>query len=260
MKIAFSKYEGTGNDFIIINGLLHPGFDPNRTQIKKLCDRKFGIGADGLIILKEHKQLDFYLEYFNADGSKSFCGNGSRCGVHFASREQFFRSNTCTFEAIDGEHFAEINNNTIKLKMADVETIEKRKDAFLVDTGSPHYLLESKNLSKDNIVDFGRKIRYLEEFQNEGINVNLFEVINASTAKLLTYERGVENETLSCGTGATACGLVMHAMHPEINRAQIQAKGGNLEVCFSFNSEKKEYQEIFLIGMVNFVYNGEIYI
>ena len=206
MKIKFDKYQGTGNDFIIIdNRNIH--FDKNNIElVQHLCDRKFGIGSDGFILIENHAELDFDMIFFNPDGSQSFCGNGSRCAMAFA-KELGLISDFAKFNSTDGYHEASINSNgLVKLKMHNVSNIEVSESHHYMDTGSPHYNCFEKNIDTIDVVARGREIRYNQRFKEIGTNVNFIEQLSRGI-KVRTYERGVENETLSCGTGVTACAL-----------------------------------------------------
>jgi diaminopimelate epimerase len=205
--IHFEKYQGTGNDFVMLDNRKGEFDEINSETISKLCKRKFGIGADGLIWIKNHDSYDFEMRYFNADGSTSFCGNGARCAVIFA-KSLGLCGNSVSFFAIDGAHDAFIKNNLVHIKMNDVNAVNKDGDAFIIHTGSPHYVEFVDNLEKADIVSVGKKIRYSEKYKKEGINVNLLSKCTTGIS-LLTYERGVENETLSCGTGATAAAIAL---------------------------------------------------
>lgn len=257
MKIYFSKYQGTGNDFVMLDNLAGEYSTLSITQIQLICNRRFGIGADGLIKINAAKNFAFEMDYYNADGSKSFCGNGARCAVEFATTLGINTENV-SFEAIDGGHFATRTNQEIRVKMKDVSCIESDGDAFVVQTGSPHYVQFQSSQDKTDIVKFGKNIRYSEKYKLEGINVNLMQVIADDSIAIQTYERGVEAETLSCGTGATACALVHdYAANKELSRVNVQVKGGNLAVEFK-RIGLGRYEEIFLIGPAKFVYSGTI--
>lgn len=260
MKIDFDKYEGTGNDFIVVDGFRFKDFELNDSLINRLCNRKFGIGADGIIIIKKHDDFDFYLDYYNADGSQSFCGNGSRCGAQFAYHQGIISKKHTKFNAIDGIHEAYIEEDSVKLKMVDVSRFSLEKNQFIIDTGSPHILIESNDLSTENTLRIGKEMRYSERFKKDGINVNLFERKKPNQALISTYERGVENETLSCGTGATACAIALNLLDPTINRAEIHSKGGVLEVSFDYDTNHNIYREVYLKGSVNLVFHGTIQI
>lgn len=258
MKIEFHKYQGTGNDFILLDNLEGHYSSLTLSQIQFLCDRKFGIGSDGLIKINANDSSDFEVEYFNSDGSKSFCGNGARCAVAFAETLGFSISET-QFLAIDGLHTARKTGDLIALNMADVKHVQSAEKDFILHTGSPHYVKFVTDLSSENVYITGREIRYSEQFLKDGINVNLVEMQSDGSLKIATYERGVENETLSCGTGATACALVSSLMHNHTgsNRIKVAVKGGELQVNF-INKDNAEFSEIQLIGPAYFVFKGEI--
>lgn len=258
MKIEFHKYQGTGNDFILLDNLDGQYSSLTLSQIQFLCDRKFGVGADGLIKINANANSDFEVEYFNSDGSKSFCGNGARCAVAFAETLGFSISET-QFLAIDGLHTARKIGDLIALNMADVKHVQTAEKDFILHTGSPHYVKFVTDLSSENVYTTGREIRYSEQFLKDGINVNLVEMQSDGSLKIATYERGVENETLSCGTGATACALVSSLIHNHTgsNRIKVAVKGGELQVNF-INKENAEFSEIQLIGPAVFVFKGEM--
>jgi diaminopimelate epimerase len=258
MQIKFTKYEGTGNDFLLLNNLDESYSKLSIDQIQKICKRRFGVGADGLIKINPSKKAAFYMDYFNADGSQSFCGNGARCAVHFAREIGIASSETIEFEAIDGLHEASIQGNSVKLKMIDVERIEKKGEAYELYTGSPHYIEFSEDISTKHILSLGRTIRFSEPYKEQGINVNLIKEIDSNQIAIATYERGVEDETLSCGTGATACALLWDLMSPKsLQKVHVKVKGGDLTVEFK-RSLKKSYSEIYLIGPATKVYDGFI--
>lgn len=256
MKVNFSKYQGTGNDFILLDNLNGLYNKLSIENIRFLCDRKFGIGADGLIKINKIEGYSFEVEYFNSDGSKSFCGNGARCAVHFAG-SLGIPVEEVRFWAIDGEHLAFCKNDVVRLKMIDVETIHKVGEDFEVYTGSPHYIHFTNDLSTENTVRLGKEIRYSDAYKANGINVNLLEEIAPKQFRVSTYERGVEDETLSCGTGVTACALVADFLSKEpLHEISIDVKGGKLRV--SLERDGDAYKNVFLIGPATFVFNGEI--
>lgn len=255
MKVAFHKYQGTGNDFIIIDDR-DDSFPKDDQLIKQLCDRKFGIGSDGLILIQESKESDFYMDFYNPDASKSFCGNGSRCAVAFAYKMGIVERKT-NFIAIDGAHQGEINGDSIvKINMKNVAGIERYNGDLILDTGSPHYVRIIEDLDKEDIIERGKEIRYSEKFQEKGINVNLIEIASNSELKVATYERGVENETLSCGTGVTAMALAANFHSDIASPITVHTRGGKLEVAFQKVDDK--YENVNLIGPATFVYKGEI--
>lgn len=258
MKIQFEKYQGTGNDFIMLNNLEGRYNDLSTDQITKLCHRRFGIGADGLIKINAHPDLDFEVDYYNADGSKSFCGNGARCAVVFAGSLGIDVEST-RFLAIDGEHSARKKGETVSLDMLPVSTVNQLNSDFVLNTGSPHYVRFVEDLEEQNIYKIGQEIRYSDQFKIEGINVNLVEKTGDKKIRIQTYERGVEDETLSCGTGATACALVEGLLQGEIGEhtIDVEVKGGQLKVSF-INRGNGKFDNIRLIGSAVFVFKGEM--
>lgn len=255
--IEFSKYEGTGNDFILINNLNGAYNDLSIACIKHLCDRKFGIGADGLILINPSDSSDFYMDYYNSDGSKSFCGNGSRCAVLF-TLNLGVHSGTTIFNAIDGVHKAHVLNDLIFIEMSDVSGIDRVLGDFVLNTGSPHYVKFSDDLSNENVLKHGREIRYSDSFCQEGINVNLVNVLSSNEIKIATYERGVEDETHSCGTGATASAIIHDFCSNNVgNNVKVLVKGGELRVGFK-RGDNGAYSQIVLSGPANFIFSGKI--
>ncbi|MFN0187246.1 MAG: diaminopimelate epimerase [Bacteroidia bacterium] len=259
MQLSFSKYQGTGNDFIILDGW-NSEISISAEQVKHCCDRRFGIGADGLMIIKKHPSLDFEMIYFNSDGlPSSMCGNGGRCLVHFAFEKKYIGTST-QFLAIDGVHEADVlSNSIISLKMNSVSNIAKRENDYYLNTGSPHFVSKVDAIMDLNVVENGRKIRYNEEFKREGTNVNFVQELEDGIM-VRTYERGVEDETLSCGTGVTAAALVaadlFNREKKKTENINIKTLGGALKV--TFNRNENVFDEIRLIGPAIFVYEGSI--
>ena len=207
MEIHFYKYQGAGNDFILVDN--RNRFFPKSDigLIHKLCDRRFGIGADGLILLESSEKYDFSMIYYNADGKEgSMCGNGGRCIVAFAKKLSIIGDET-TFEATDGLHYAKIENELINLQMADIENIEIHDTHIFLNTGSPHHVNFCNAVAPLNVAEIGAKIRYGAPYFEEGTNVNFVEQVSGNSFKVRTYERGVEGETLACGTGVTAVAI-----------------------------------------------------
>lgn len=256
MKLKFYKYQGTGNDFIIIDNRNGNFDNSNILLVQYLCDRKFGVGSDGLILIEPHAEWDFNMVFFNPDGSQSFCGNGSRCAVAFA-KELGLISDFAKFNSTDGYHEAIINSdNLVKLKMQSVSNIEVSESYHYMNTGSPHYNCFERNVDSLDVVAMGREIRYNERFKEEGTNVNFIEQFSHGI-KVRTYERGVENETLSCGTGVTACALSTALVNEmDSGEIEINTKGGDLSV--SFTQTDSGFEDVWLIGPTKFVYQGEI--
>jgi diaminopimelate epimerase len=272
MTIPFYKYQGTGNDFVMIDQRTTQYLTRKDTQIiNHLCDRRFGIGADGLILLqnaqntegpphaeKSEKPYDFEMVYFNADGSEStMCGNGGRCLVAFAQFLKVFDTE-CVFKAIDGAHDAKINaDGWVELKMIDVKNIEVGSDYFLMNTGSPHYVVFAEDLTDINVYENGRAIRYSDRFAKEGVNVNFVEIRKDGSIEVATYERGVEDETFSCGTGVTAAAISYFLKNGTSNQVPIKTKGGDLAVRFRKNTEGV-FENVWLCGPATQVYKGEV--
>lgn len=258
MELTFYKYQGTGNDFIIFDNRDEqlPLF--SEKYIKTLCDRKFGIGADGVMLLNVKSGFDFEMVYFNADGKpSSMCGNGGRCMIRFANdigiKKEYYR-----FLAVDGEHTASIDlDNTVRLKMQDVNNAESHAGYAILDTGSPHYIKYSTDVRKIDILKKGHEIRYSPAFEKDGINVNFVETTGDYSIYVRTYERGVENETLSCGTGVTAAALMCAHHERGFNQVEVQTNGGNLSVEFNKTGDES-FSDIYLCGPATFVFKGSI--
>lgn len=258
MNFAFYKYQGTGNDFVIIDNrsLFFPKKDT--ALIARLCDRKYGVGSDGLMLLENHDSVDFKMVYFNADGRESsMCGNGGRCLTHFAKFIDLIEDKA-VFEAIDGLHKVTIQpNGMVSLKMNDVSSIERKEDAVFLNTGSPHHVVLVEDLANYDVHTQGIKLRY-GLYGDEGANINFVEQLSHDTFGVRTYERGVEAETLSCGTGVTAVALGMHFLEKSTERQiTLQTPGGVLQVTFT--KENDIYKDIFLKGAVEQVFKGEWY-
>lgn len=256
--INFYKYQGTGNDFILVDNR-SMNVKLNSKQISKLCDRRFGIGSDGVMLIQPPTEsgLDFYLEFYNPDGSKSFCGNGSRCAVAFANFLKICDEKVL-FKAVDGIHSATINGDgRVSLKMSDVGAIRNFRDGFFLNTGSPHVVLEVNKLAEYPIYEEGKAIRYSSEFNPGGTNVNFVQRLGPNHFSVRTYERGVENETLSCGTGVTAVAIAMHKKYQLADQEiKITTPGGDLTV--QLEGYQYGYRNIFLNGPTSFVFNGQV--
>lgn len=257
MKIPFFKYQGTGNDFVILDNRSNEYDNFSEKQIKKICNRKFGIGADGLLLLNVKEGYDFEMVYYNADGKKSsMCGNGGRCLVKFA-HDLGIHKYTYHFIAADGEHEAEIDNQgAIRLRMQDIKDVQEHGSYAVLNTGSPHYVKFVSNLESINVEDTGRDIRNSKPYKDEGINVNFVENIGADMIFVRTYERGVEGETLSCGTGVTAAAVVSSHNDKGFNRVEVKTTGGHLSVEYNKINEQ-QFDNVWLCGNAEFVFKGE---
>lgn len=257
MNIEFYKYQGTGNDFVMIDNRQELFGKNNTKLISQLCDRHFGIGADGLILLENHPSVDFKMVYYNADGNESsMCGNGGRCISAFANFLGIIKDNA-SFEAIDGIHHAIIEKDLVKLQMQDVNSIENHNSHLFLNTGSPHHVQMYSDLEMLDIKSEGSRIRYGAPYFNEGSNVNFVKKLNDDTFLVRTYERGVEDETLSCGTGVTAVALAMNYIgETKQNTVNLETPGGKLQV--NFKREGETYKDIWLIGPAKQVFKGMI--
>ncbi len=261
--IKFHKYQGAGNDFILIDNRSN-SFEWSEAIIQHLCDRRFGIGSDGVILLEEDSQSKFYMRYFNPDGSQvGMCGNGSRCIVLFA-HHLGIDTNNLTFRALDGLHSAQITSTNgeqaiVKVKMIDVEEIQEiDSKSYFTNSGVNHYIEFVECVDCVDIIHRGAKIRYSKQFSVlRGTNANFVEIINSAHILVRTYERGVENETLACGTGATAAAL---ATAVKLNRYHspiaVTVKGGELKI--HFQNHGKGFENIHLEGEAQRVFTGEI--
>lgn len=257
MKIAFEKYHGTGNDFIAIdhrNGALD-GLTTERIQ--QMCQRRFGIGSDGLMLIREATRADFEMIFFNPDGSQSLCGNGSRCAVVFAQKLGLAGSSG-TFLTTDGMHaYRLLDNGQVAIQMRDVGLPAKVRKHRFIDTGSPHLVVKTKDVDQVNVLKHGRRLRHLAAFEDRGgTNVNFVAPLGENAVGVRTYERGVEAETLSCGTGVTAVALALAADGMAHSPVEVHTHGGVLQVAFS--RVDKGFEDIWLTGPVTHVYSGEI--
>ncbi|ASB50204.1 diaminopimelate epimerase [Alkalitalea saponilacus] len=258
-QLKFYKYHGTGNDFVIIDNRDSYFNISDRELISFICHRRFGVGADGFMLLENSPEHAFYMRYYNSDGNEStMCGNGGRCIVKFACDLGMVKENEIfTFDAIDGIHHALVKPDIINLKMLDVNGIEKVADGYFLNTGSPHFVCYTENLEQTDVVSAGRAIRNNSYFGKAGTNVNFVEKCGDSSIMVRTYERGVEDETWSCGTGCVASVLTNFFIHGGGTEYSIKVKGGALTVRFSAQ-DKGVYNNIWLEGPAKFVFSGNI--
>jgi diaminopimelate epimerase len=258
MTIKFSKYHGNGNDFIIIDNRNNLFPKTEYSFIRRLCDRNFGIGADGLMLLEKQAGYDFRMIYYNSDGHEgSMCGNGGRCLVKFAKTIGVI-ADSAIFAGIDGIYKASIDNSgVIRLKMQDVNKPGRDGEAWIIDTGSPHYIIFTDDIEAVNVIENGRKIRYGEQYKQKGINVNFVERAGESI-RIRTYERGVENETLSCGTGSVAAALAFAIGNgSREGSVTVETRGGPLKVSYK-RRNKLSFSDIWLTGPATHVFDGTI--
>jgi diaminopimelate epimerase len=258
MQIEFYKYQGTGNDFVMIDNRLRVFPKDNIELVAHLCDRRFGIGGDGLILLENDPETDFKMVYYNSDGNQSsMCGNGGRCLVAFAKKLNVIQNSTL-FIATDGLHHATIDEDgLVSLQMIDVSNVKITPDYVFMNTGSPHHVQLVDDLEHYNVKENGTRIRYSDLYGKEGSNVNFVQKIDETTFSLRTYERGVEDETLACGTGATAVAIAMNVLgKTNATAIDLNVEGGKLVV--SFDERDGQFTNIFLKGPAEFVFKGEI--
>jgi diaminopimelate epimerase len=254
--ITFNKYQGAGNDFIIIDNR-NGSFNPEDSKfINKLCNRRFGIGADGLILVMNHNQADYEMKYFNSDGFiGSMCGNGGRCTAHF-SRKEKIAGPVHRFMAFDGIHEAFVDIDIVRLQMSNVTDYKIIDGNYFINTGSPHYVVFTDDVDKQDVFREGKKLRWSPKFAPGGTNVNFVQVVD-NGLYIRTYERGVEDETLACGTGVTASAIASVLKgHFKTNSVNVRARGGNLKV--EFDVKDNLISNVWLSGPATFVFEGVI--
>jgi diaminopimelate epimerase len=254
VKISFHKYQATGNDFVLIdNRASNYSFD--KTQIGQICDRRFGIGADGLILIENHPSLDFNLVYYNSDGSQSLCGNGSRAAVMMAASLGLVKDKT-VFQAYDGPHQAVLKDGIVRLKMNGVVETKKMGADLFINTGSPHHLRFVEDIKNYPVFEEGKKIRTSPDYTPHGTNVNFIQLLPNNTIFVRTYERGVEAETYSCGTGVTAAALAA-SVHGFTSPVYVKVRGGELSVEFK-SGQAGTFHDIYLVGPAKMVFEGTL--
>lgn len=259
MKMHFYKYQGAGNDFILVDNRNQAIDHQNPAWIASICDRRFGVGADGMMFLQNKEGFDFEMVYYNSDGQpSSMCGNGGRCIVAFAKRLGVIDLET-NFLAVDGPHYAKISEagDWVSLQMIDVDSVAQDEAAHVLNTGSPHYVLSTSDLAQKDVPSEGRAIRYNDTYKEKGINVNFVEDMGDHYF-VRTYERGVEDETFACGTGVTAVALAMaktRNLSGDIS-TKVKVLGGNLNIRFHYDGEK--FSNIYLEGPAQYVFEGHI--
>ena len=254
--INFHKYHGAGNDFIIIDDRENTFPSEDMALIHSLCDRRFGIGSDGILLVQNSEEADLHIEFLNPDGSRSFCGNGSRCALRFAAVLGMI-DRECSFNASDGRHQGIIEAEQVHIEMRDVQQVERNSLGTQLYTGSPHLIRFVEDLESIDVDREGAEIRNNERYKAKGINVNFVQQLTPDTLAIRTYERGVEGETLACGTGVTAAALAK-ASQEHIDRHEIfvKAKGGDLSV--RFEKEGNGFKKIWLTGPAVKVFQGSI--
>lgn len=253
MQISFDKFQAAGNDFVVVDNR-ESVFPKEVSIIEKICDRKFGVGSDGLILIEESEESEFSIVFYNPDGSQSLCGNGCRAAIRFAESLNLAIDKT-TFTAFDGIHRGVIKGHTINLQMANVQNGREIEGGIFLDTGSPHFVLFVDNVQQVDVLNEGRRWRNSGLFGEAGANINFVEILDQNTLFVRTYERGVENETLSCGTGVTAAALAA-SLKGSQSPTSIKTKGGLLEV--SFSSNHNGYKNVWLEGPAEHVFSGTL--
>lgn len=258
MKVEFYKYQGTGNDFVILDNRENKYDALTTKQVKHICNRHFGIGADGLMLMGKKDGYDFEMLYYNADGNESsMCGNGGRCLVKFALHHGIHKTEY-HFIATDGAHLAEIDSDgTVSLQMQDVNAVTYHHSYSVINTGSPHFVKFASEVKDIDVAATGYDIRNSKEFSAEGINVNFVESTGEDSIFVRTYERGVEDETLSCGTGVTAAALLSAHNDNGFNNIKVKTPGGHLTVEFE-KTDDQHFKNIWLCGPAEFVFKGEV--
>ena len=257
MELTFYKYQGTGNDFVIIDDR-DSKFPDDQALIRSICNRHFGVGADGLILVRNSSEADFHMLYFNSDGRlSSMCGNGGRCLAQFVVKSLGFGAEEGSFMAFDGIHrFRIMANAQVKLEMGNVKEVSPAQKDYFLDTGSPHYVAFHKHVEDADLITMAHKVRYSEPYEQAGVNVNLVE-IRKDGLFMRTYERGVEDETLSCGTGMVAAALAWAFRDPRITSpVNISAPGGKTKVHFEKNNSA--YENIWLEGPAIESFKGQL--
>lgn len=259
-KVHFYKYHGTGNDFMIIDNRNKKAGVDNPQWIRKVCHRRFGIGADGLMLLENSSASAFTMRYFNSDGGEStMCGNGGRCIAAFATFLEVAPKDVLfEFDAVDGKHYARVGEDSVTLKMVDVKGIHDLEDGYFLNTGSPHMVVIVKDVEATDVYRDGTALRHDTRFkQGGGTNVNFLTMVNPGNLRVRTFERGVEDETWSCGTGSVAAALVAHHINPELNSYMVNVQGGKLKVSFEDKGDDC-YENIWLEGPAQYVFEGDI--
>jgi diaminopimelate epimerase len=254
--MEFVKYQGTGNDFIMVDGR-EGAFRGHAHVVPELCHRKFGIGSDGLIVIEESKEASFYMNFFNPDGSQSFCGNGARCAMKYAA-ELGIIGNTAVFAAIDGLHEGRIAGNEVHILMKKVQSVQRVGEDYVIHTGSPHLIRYTDQVESVDLLAEAKRIRYSDAYAAEGINVNFVEELPApGSLRMRTYERGVEDETLSCGTGVTAAAISYVQRHPQCRMVTVITRGGTLRVSLTVD-DAGAFSDIWLEGPAQRIFEGNI--
>ncbi|HSR09927.1 MAG TPA: diaminopimelate epimerase [Thermodesulfobacteriota bacterium] len=268
MKIPFSKMNGSGNDFIVIDNRAKI-VDADRCSefVQRVCTRKFSVGADGLILIESSKTADFRWRFFNSDGSEAeMCGNGGRCAARFAFLHKIAPAKL-KFETLAGMIEAEVSGRTVKLQMVKPKGLKLNLEVpidgrshrvHFVNTGVPHAVRISGSGDEPDVKELGRKIRHHQVFQPAGTNANFLRPVDRRRIEVRTYERGVEDETLACGTGAVASALIAAALGLADSPVDVRTTGGEI-LRIHFDGQGPEFDRVFLEGDTRLVYQGELW-
>ncbi|MEM8965694.1 MAG: diaminopimelate epimerase [Bacteroidota bacterium] len=259
-SLHFYKYQGAGNDFVMFDNREDIFPSQDTALISRLCDRRFGVGSDGIILINTHAEYDFEMVYHNADGSVAMCGNGARCAIHLAHHLGIIGSET-TFLAHDGVHHARIEGEQVTVNLSDVSQVDTYEDGYFLDTGTRHFvrvLPKNQLLSDYDVITEGKKIRYDSRFMPEGTNASFVQQTNGQV-QMRIYERGVENETLSSGTGITAVALALAHAENRKSPIMVQARGGNLKITFE-QPEIGRFTQVFMTGPAVMVFEGTVFV
>ena len=256
-SLRFFKYQGTGNDFVMIDNRESLFNRSDTTLIARLCHRKFGVGADGLILINTHSEYDFEMVYFNADATRSTCGNGARCAVHLAHRLGIIEKET-RFIMEEDEYKAYIEDDLIRIRMVDVPQIQTFPEGYLLNTGTRHFVRLVEKLSEYKVVEEGRQLRYDPRFQPIGANINFVETKDGDV-HMRIYEKGVENETLSSGTGVTAVALTLACLQDLPSPVAVHTRGGILNVAFE-RSGPTSFTQVYMAGPAKMVFQGTVFV
>jgi diaminopimelate epimerase len=266
--VDFFKMSGSGNDFILIDNKDQSLTVGNIAEfVRTVCERKVSVGADGFIIIENSQRADFRWRFFNADGSEvDMCGNGARCAARFAYIRGIAKEKM-SFETGAGIIDAEVRGDTVKLRLTEPRAMKVNISVMIegqpievnfVNTGVPHVVIFVQDLDRYDVFNMGRKIRYHKDFQPEGTNANFMEVIDRHTIRIRTYERGVEDETLACGTGAAASALISSSQGLVESPVDVRVKSGETLKIY-FHKAGQGFEDIYLEGKANVVYEGRIW-
>lgn len=266
-ELKFSKYSGAGNDFILIDNR-EGGFDADSGLIEKMCARQIAVGADGLILLENSDQADIRMRYFNADGGEAeMCGNGSRCLIAFA-RKLGIVKDEYSFQTMERVLKARVKGDAISIQMGevldtllniDIEVDARKCTVHFTNTGVPHTILFVDDLDQIDLDGTGGKIRFHQRFQPKGTNVDFVTKTGKNSVAMRVYERGVEGETLACGTGVTAAGIIANLVHNVKPPVKVAVRSGDT-LTVDFKKSDDKFSDVVLTGPATLIYDGTYYL